>query len=135
MTSFRYLRSLSQIYCLRIDFAFCLGCYTRTLLAKLCSVFKVLPPPGAWRTGQLFNFNKLISSCQELFWICFSSSGDFLSPDDSWIYYTLFAYSSNPAFVRIIKDTQGRVVTIYFLFSLYFRINPLYFLHISYYDL
>jgi len=83
MTSFRYLRSLSQIYCLRIDFAFCLGFYTRTLLAKLCSVFKVLPPPGAWRTGQLFNFIKPSSSCQELFWICSRRPG-FSSLPSAW---------------------------------------------------
>ena len=69
---FDYLRSLSQIYCLRIDFAFCLGFYTRTLLAKLCSVFKVLPPSGS--TRRLLYFIKPSSSCQELFWICFSSS-------------------------------------------------------------
>ena len=68
---FDYLRSLSQIYCLRIDFAFCLGFYTRTLLAKLCSVFKVLPPSGS--TRRLLYFIKPSSSCQELLWICFSS--------------------------------------------------------------
>ena len=62
---FDYLRSLSQIYCLRIDFAFCLGFYTRTLLAKLCSVFKVLPPSGS--TRRLLYFIKPSSSCQELF--------------------------------------------------------------------
>ena len=79
---FDYLRSLSQIYCLRIDFAFCLGFYTRTLLAKLCSVFKVLPPSGS--TRRLLYFIKPSSSCQELFWICFSSSARVihLLPDD-----------------------------------------------------
>ena len=43
MIAHSYLRSLSQIYCLRIDFAlFVWVLITRTLLAKLCSVFKVL---------------------------------------------------------------------------------------------
>ena len=69
-----YLRSLSQIYCLRIDFASCLGFYTRTLLAKLCSVFKVLPLSCFFVKQTAFIFYQTIISLSRTFLICFFSS-------------------------------------------------------------
>ena len=68
---------MSQIYCLRIDFASCLGFYTRTLLAKLCSVFKVLPLSCFLYSRQLLYFIKPSFLCQELFWFVFLSCSSF----------------------------------------------------------
>ena len=62
---------MSQIYCLRIDFASCLGFYTRTLLAKLCSVFKVLPLSCFFAKQTAFIFYQTIISLSRTFLICF----------------------------------------------------------------
>ncbi|WP_222834528.1 hypothetical protein, partial [Lactobacillus crispatus] len=79
-----YLRSLSQIYCLRIDFASCLVFYTRTLLAKLCSVFKVLPLSCFFAKQTAFIFYQAIISLSRAFLICFFVLLKLflLSPDD-----------------------------------------------------